>query len=63
MEVELNYVKTVLHNVSFDSTLFNKELKKATTTLLPYDLERLHQWVGEYVEMKPELKESIEFSL
>lgn len=53
------YSKTVLENVSFDPKLFYKELQKALNSLLPYDLEQLVNWVGTYVEKKPELQDSL----
>jgi len=40
----LNYVKTVLTKVSFDSRLFEKELRKAIALLLGDELRELKQW-------------------
>ena len=40
----LNYVKTVLTKVSFDSTLFEKELKKAIELLIGAEIQELKQW-------------------
>jgi hypothetical protein len=40
----LEYFKTVLQKVSFDSRLFEKELKKAITILLPGELQELKEW-------------------
>ena len=37
----LEYSKTVLKKVSFDTLLFCKELKKAIMTLLPEEVEEL----------------------
>lgn len=50
----------VLRNVSFDSVLFSKELDKAIHTLLPYDVERLVNWVNEFLEDKPQLKAELD---
>lgn len=40
----LNYVKTVLTKVSFDSILFEKELRKAMKMLLREELQELRRW-------------------
>ncbi|MBL7838586.1 MAG: hypothetical protein JNJ75_00445 [Cyclobacteriaceae bacterium] len=40
----LNYVKTVLTKVSFDSKLFEKELRKAIEVLIGAELQELKQW-------------------
>ncbi len=51
-----DYTKSILESVSFDSTLFSKELEKAIKTLLPYEIEHLHEWLQQFVNEKPELK-------
>ncbi|WP_026812828.1 hypothetical protein [Arenibacter certesii] len=55
----LEYTKTVLQKVSFDSSLFCKELEKALTRLLPIEVEELKLWLRSYIFDKPELKQSI----
>jgi hypothetical protein len=40
----LNYYKRILAKVSFDSTLFTKELKKSIQRLEAVDLEALYDW-------------------
>ena len=40
----LTYVKTILAKVSFDPTIFRRELDKAVAGLLPHDLKHLEQW-------------------
>jgi hypothetical protein len=40
----LNYVKTVLTKVSFDSRLFEKELRKAIELLIGEEIQELKQW-------------------
>jgi hypothetical protein len=40
----LEYIKTILQKVSFDSNLFEKELKKALKTLVTNDVDRLREW-------------------
>jgi len=49
------YTKTVLKKVSFDASLFCKELEKAVNRLLPYEIEELRIWLTAFVSNKPEL--------
>ena len=59
----LNYTIKVLTSVSFDKDLFGKELLKAQKKLLPYDLEKLNEWLVEFLEAKPELNsQELDFS-
>ncbi|MBC6996914.1 hypothetical protein BIZ36_00305 [Cytophaga sp. FL35] len=55
----LEYTKTVLKKVSFDSRLFLKELKKAVERLLPEEVEELKIWLQQYLTDKPELQQSL----
>ncbi len=55
----LEYTKTVLKKVSFDTKLFCKELKKAIMLLLPHEIEELEEGLLHYVTDKPELKPSL----
>ena len=55
----LEYTKTVLKKVSFDTKLFCKELKKAISNLLPEEVEELEQWLHHYINDKPELQHSL----
>ncbi len=41
----LNYYKDVLAKVSFDRSLFTKELKKAQQYLNPSEKKRLYHWL------------------
>lgn len=50
------YTKSVLKKVSFNTTLFCKELDKAVQRLLPYEIEELQIWLMEYTSNKPELR-------
>lgn len=54
-----DYTKRILENVSFDSALFVKEFNKALLQLVPYDVDRLEQWVEEYVQDKPVLHDEL----
>ena len=49
------YTKTVLKKVSFNSDLFCKELEKALTRLLPYEVKELTIWLKIFTSNKPEL--------
>lgn len=55
----LEYTKTVLQKVSFDSILFCKELEKAISRLLPFEVEELKQWLRQFITDKPELKQCL----
>lgn len=55
----LEYSKTVLKKVSFDSKLFYKELKKAISNLLPEEIEELKFWLEQFITDKPELQQSL----
>jgi hypothetical protein len=43
----LNYVKLILSKVSFDRSLFQKELEKAIKMLIPNEVLELKQWCVE----------------
>ncbi len=49
------YTKTVLRKVSFSVELFTRELEKAITRLLPYEIDELRLWLINYTKQKPEL--------
>jgi hypothetical protein len=55
----LEYTKTVLKKVSFDTKLFCKELKKAISNLLPDEIEELKLWLQQFITDKPELHQSL----
>ena len=55
----LEYTKTILHKVSFDVTLFYKEVQKAVQRLLPYEIEELKLFILSLVQQNPELNESL----
>lgn len=40
----MEYVKTILLKVSFDSKLFEKELRKGLNLLVPAELEEFRKW-------------------
>ncbi len=55
----LEYTKTILGKVSFDTTLFCKEVQKAVQRLLPYELEELKIYILSLVQQNPELNQCL----
>ncbi|WNH09532.1 hypothetical protein [Thalassobellus suaedae] len=55
----LEYTKTVLKKVSFDATLFCKEVQKAVERLLPYEIEELKIFIHSIVQQNPELNQCL----
>ena len=55
----LDYTKTILKKVSFDVTLFCKEVQKAVQRLLPYEIEELKLFVLSLIKQNPELNQSL----
>ena len=53
------YTKTVLSKVSFDITLFCKELEKALQRLLPYEIEELKIYIKSLILQNPELNQCL----
>lgn len=40
----LEYIKIILDKVSFDKSLFEKELKKGLSQLVPNEIKQLKEW-------------------
>jgi len=55
------YTKTVLEKVSFNPTLFCKELNKAVDRLLPFEIEELKIWMKPMILQNPDLATCIPF--
>jgi len=55
----LEYTKTILKKVSFDTTLFCKEVQKAISRLLPYEIEELKIFIHSLVQQNPELNQCL----
>lgn len=53
------YTKTVLNKVSFDVTLFCKEVKKAIQRLLPYEIEELKLFIFTLIRQNPQLNQCL----
>jgi hypothetical protein len=58
-KIMFDYTKSVLERVSFDASLFCKELEKAIKSLLPYEMDLLREWLLNFVIEKPELKQCL----
>ncbi len=54
-----DYTKAVLNKVSFDVNLFCKELQKAMSRLLPYEIEELKIWVDDLIKQNPQLNQCL----
>jgi len=53
------YTKTILNKVSFDTTLFCKEVQKAVRRLLPHELEELKIFIESLINKNPELNQCL----
>jgi len=53
------YTKTVLKKVSFDVSLFCKEVQKAMQRLLPYEIEELKIFIKSLIKQNPELNQCL----
>lgn len=53
------YTKTVLQKVSFDTTLFCREVQKALERLLPYEIEELKVFINSLVKQNPKLDQCL----
>lgn len=53
------YTKIVLNKVSFDVTLFCKEVEKALQRLLPHEIEELKLWLVALTQQNPQLNQCL----
>jgi hypothetical protein len=53
------YTKTVLEKVSFDTSLFCKEVQKAMRRLLPYEIEELRLFIQSLILRNPDLNQCL----
>lgn len=57
----LNYCKVILQKVSFDGSLFEKELTKAASWLQPEETKELVQWAeANFVDKFPDIINNIQ---
>ena len=59
MSKNLNYYKQILEKVSFDVTLFKKELEKAFNYLTPNEQQALRSWVNDFFSDRIDLQRVI----
>lgn len=57
MTDRLKHTIKVLEKVSFSKDLFVKEITKALDILLPYEIEKLKEWIVNFTKNKAEFKE------
>ena len=55
----LAFTKKILKGVSFDVQLFYKELEKAYKVLLPHEFSELTEWLLQFTQNKPELRQCL----
>ncbi|WP_295181896.1 hypothetical protein [uncultured Christiangramia sp.] len=53
------YTKTILDKVSFDPSLFCREVKKAIDRLLPHEIDELRLWILALTKQNPELNQCL----
>lgn len=53
------YTKTILEKVSFDTSLFCREVQKAMRRLLPYEIEELRIFIKSLIMQNPELNQCL----
>ena len=53
------YTKTILDKVSFDASLFCKEVQKAVQRLLPHEIEELKVWIFSFIKQNPDLNQCL----
>lgn len=56
----LEYSKTILKKVSFDSFLFEKELKKSLSYLMPDEIQELLMWAQDHHSEYSEILKSVQ---
>lgn len=54
-----DYTKSELESVSIDPNRFKRKLKKAVNSLLPYEIDLLHNWLSYFTLNKPHLKDCL----
>ena len=59
MSKNLNYYKQILEKVSFDVTLFKKELEKAFHYLTPNEQQALRRWGKDFFSDRIDLQRVI----
>lgn len=56
------FYKSILRKVSFDATLFRKELYKALTVLSKKEGVMLYQWALSFTKSNPEVSYNLQYN-
>tara|TARA_B100001248_G_scaffold248829_1_gene221465 strand:- start:1685 stop:1894 length:210 start_codon:yes stop_codon:yes gene_type:complete len=56
------FYKSILRKVSFDATLFRKELYKALTVLSKKEGVMLYQWALSFTKSNPDVSYNLQFT-
>ena len=56
------FYKSILRKVSFDATLFRKELYKALTVLSKKEGVMLYQWALSFTKSNPEVSYNLQYT-
>lgn len=59
MTEQLNHTIKILEKVSFSKDLFIKEITKAIKFLLPFEIEKLKEWIENFTKNKSELEDIV----
>lgn len=59
MTERLNHTIKILEKVSFNKDLFIKEITKAIEFLLPFEIDKLKEWIANFTKNKSELEDII----
>ncbi len=61
MTEQLNHTIKILEKVSFNKDLFLKEITKAIAFLLPFEIDKLKEWIADFTKNKSELEDIVVF--
>ena len=59
MTERLNHTIKILEKVSFSKDLFLKEIIKAIEFLLPFEIDKLKEWIADFTKNKSDLEDII----
>lgn len=59
MTERLNHTIKILEKVSFNKDLFLKEITKAIEFLLPFEIDKLKEWIADFTKNKSDLEDII----
>jgi len=59
MTERLNHTIKILEKVSFSKDLFLKEITKAIEFLLPFEIDKLKEWIADFTKNKSDLEDII----